>query len=489
MTLLQESCGSQVPSLALYPSGELDYSLADGVLDWLNAIGMTLFPWQQSVLRHALSRRGKKWAAYEVDLIVPRQNGKNEILVCLELAAANLLGVRQTIHSAHEAITSGKHFVRFQELIDPDSPAYKPEVAKLFPKTKTRGFFTSNGKEHIQFANGAVIDFRTRTKQAGRGFSAPLVVLDEAFNLPAKAVGSLQYTMRAKSNAQFWKTSSAAHESSLVLHNDRRRAMEADPNDSRLLYMEWGNDEGIDPGDPAAWLRSNPSTGHVAPGFGLELQTFRNEYASAKGDPDLLREFIREVCGVPDRPLGEHVGVIPADAWAACEQPTSKIVSHDNWSIAISDDRRWASFGIAGRNADGVSHIECIDRRANGDWVFEVAAKVWHQKRIPVRIHKGTAEHGIVPRLREMGIEVIEVPSSEVAIATGQLIDEANAGRLAHLGGPWLNKAIEGAELRTSPEGASLWSQRSSVEITPLRAVTVALGGVPQEAPEVIFAY
>jgi hypothetical protein len=53
---------------------------------------------------------------------------------------------------------------------------------------------------------------------------------------------------------------------------------------------------------------------------------------------------------------------------------------------------------------------------------------------------------------------------------------------LVHLGQPSLDKALRGAVLRLSTDGASVWSQRSSqVEITPLVACTVALGGVAQE--------
>ncbi len=486
MTLPVESCGSRVPSLSLFPPGDdIDYALADGVLDWLDAIGMTLFPWQQDVLRRALGRRGPKWAAYEVDLIVPRQNGKNEILIALELAAVSLLGVRLVVHSAHEALTAAKHFNRFREFAFDDSPSYRPEIAKLFPNTKTRGFYTANGKEHIQFANGATIDFRTRTKQAGRGFSAELVVLDEAFNLPPKSVGSLQYTLRAKRNPQFWKTSSAAHAGSVVLQADRKRALEPDPADTRFLYMEWGNEQGCDPSSPETWLRSNPSVGHEAPGFGLELQTFRNEYASARHDEALLEEFVREVCGVPDPPVGSDMNhPVDLDLWPTLKAATSHPEANKTWALAVSPDRRWASIGKSGHNSEGKPHVEWMHHRAGTGWIVETIAAEFAEHRTPIRIHKSGPEGSFIAPLRAAGVDVVEVSSSEVAQATGQLIDAANSGQLAHLGQPSLDKALNGAEVRTSSDGAMLWSQRnSSVEITPLIAVTVALGGVPVLEP------
>jgi phage terminase large subunit-like protein len=478
--LLESRCGSRTPTLRKVPVGELDYGLADDVLSWVDSVGMTLFDWQCDVLRSALALRGRKWAAYEVDVIVPRQNGKNEILVALELAAVAVLGKRLVVHSAHEAATSAKHFARFAELAE-----RLPEIEKLLPSTKNQGFYSSNGKEHISFRNGAVIDFKTRSRKAGRGFSADLVVLDEAFELPQKTVGSLLYTIRARRNPQVWKTSSAAHVGSDVLHNDRRRASSDDPEDDRFLYLEWGNERGCDPGDPETWLRSNPSVGQQAPGFELDLQTFRNEYASAKGDPDSLTEFVREVCGVPESPDDEG-RVISAELWDSLKNEASTVVSSPQWSICVEefdgDRRQWASIGVAGRNQDGQLHVGVSDRRLGTDWLVDRVVEHWTGKRAPVRIHKTGPEASFIAALRERGVEVVEVGSAEVAQATGQFLSAAMNGQLAHRGGSWLAKSLTGAQVRPLTDGGVIWSQRSSsVEITPLVACTVALGGVPQE--------
>ncbi len=480
--LLESRCGSRTPTLHRSPVGEFDYALADDVLSWVDSVGMTLFDWQCDVLRQALAVRGQKWAAYEVDLIVPRQNGKNEVLVALELAAVAVLGRKLVVHSAHEASTAAKHFARFQQLAEE-----LPEVARLLPATKNEGFYSSNGKEHISFRNGAVIDFKTRSRKAGRGFSADLVVLDEAFELPQKTVGSLLYTIRARRNPQVWKTSSAAHVGSDVLHNDRRRAITNDPEDSRFLYMEWGNERGCDPGDPESWLRSNPSVGMVAPGFGLELQTFRNEYASAKGDPDSLAEFVREVCGVAESP--DDAGrVVSAELWESLKNEASEVVSSPQWSICVEefdgDRKQWASIGVAGRNQDGDLHVGVSDRRLGTDWLVERVVYHWNLKRTPIRIHKTGPESAFIAPLRERGVEVVEVGSADVAQATGQFLTAAMNGALAHRGGSWLSKSLAGAQVRPLTDGGVIWSQRSSsVEITPLVAVTVALGGVSAEKP------
>jgi hypothetical protein len=456
--------------------------LADEVLGWLEAIGLILFPWQRDVLREGLAMRGRKWAAYEVDLVVPRQNGKNEILAALELAAVAVLGKRLVVHSAHEASTAAKHFARFQELAE-----RLPEVARLLPATKTQGFYTSNGKEHIQFRNGAVIDFKTRSRKAARGFSADLVVLDEAFELPPAAVGSLMYTVRARRNAQVWKTSSAAHLESVVLHADRRRAIADDPDDSRFLYLEWGNERGVDPGSEEAWLRSNPSIGMSAPEFELSLQTFRNELASARHDPRLLAEFVREVCGVPE---DSDTASSELPRWAELADASSVAVANHAWALSVSPlelGAQWACFGRAGRRADGRFHVEAMDHRAGTWWVVDRAVEIWKEHRLPLRVRSTGAEGALIGRLVEAGVKVVEVSGLDAAQSCGAFIaaagfDADGLPLMHHLDDPDLNKAVRHAKRKASTNGSSTWDELGSgQDITPLMSVSVALGGVPSE--------
>lgn len=67
----------------------------------------------------------------------------------------------------------------------------------------------------------------------------------------------------------------------------------------------------------------------------------------------------------------------------------------------------------------------------------------------------------------------------EHAQALGQFLDACNDDTLRHLGGSKLNSAVAGAAVRTAGD-ADMWGRRTSkADITPLVAVTLALGGVP----------
>ena len=147
--------------------------------------GLHLDLWQQVVLTGALREKGPQWAAFEVGLVVPRQNGKGSVLEALELAALFLPDPGAPppliLHSAHEFKTSAEHFRRMRQLIESSDSL----------NSMVRAIRTSSGAESIELHSGARIRFVTRTGGSGRGFSADLIVIDEAYNLTAEALGAV----------------------------------------------------------------------------------------------------------------------------------------------------------------------------------------------------------------------------------------------------------------------------------------------------------
>ena len=96
-----ELLGSQVPTHLVVPPSAVSSAGAEAV-ELAALAGLFLDPWQELVLQSALSERADgKWAALEVGLVVPRQNGKGSILEARELAGMFLLGEELILHSAH----------------------------------------------------------------------------------------------------------------------------------------------------------------------------------------------------------------------------------------------------------------------------------------------------------------------------------------------------------------------------------------------------
>jgi hypothetical protein len=98
------------------------------------------------ILRHSLGERPDgKWAAFEVGLNVPRQNGKGSILEARELAGLFLLGERLIIHSAHEFATSLEAFQRLLALIEGT-----PDLSRRVKRVSR-----AHGEEGIELTNGS----------------------------------------------------------------------------------------------------------------------------------------------------------------------------------------------------------------------------------------------------------------------------------------------------------------------------------------------
>src|SRR5262245_37459467 len=100
-------------------------------VDLAAAAGLRLDPWQAAGLEDALGEDSRgNWAAFEVGLIVPRQNGKGSILEARELAGLFLFGEELILHSAHEFKTAAEAFRRVLALIE-GTPGLSKRVARV----------------------------------------------------------------------------------------------------------------------------------------------------------------------------------------------------------------------------------------------------------------------------------------------------------------------------------------------------------------------
>jgi phage terminase large subunit-like protein len=256
--------------------------------------GLELDPWQQDVLIAGMATaEGGSWAADEVVLLVPRQNGKTLNLVARALWGPTLGGEKLVVWTSHEFKSAREAFLLCKSLCDtPTFDRFEPKI------------FVSNGKEGITFANGGRLLFIARSRTSGRGFSPDCVILDEAFQLDDLALSALKPSLAAAKAPQLWYASSAPHDSSTVL---RRLAVKGRAGDARkLVYLEWCAPEAAPADDVDAWALSNPGIGHrIDP-----------EFIASELDSLELRDFERERLGRWDEEVGGTW--IPDDLWTAC---------------------------------------------------------------------------------------------------------------------------------------------------------------------------
>jgi len=455
--------GAQRPQFEHRPAAVVSSAGSEAV-DLAAVAGIRLDDWQRHVLEIGLGERGDgSWAAMEVAVIVPRQNGKNEILAARELAGIVLFRDDLITHSAHRADTTLEQFRKMEQLADEFD-----DFRKLVKRVSR-----VNGHEAIELKGGRRIRFVSRQRMPGRGFSGSVVVLDEAFDLDAKAVGAMIPTLSTREMAQVWYASSPPHEDSRVLHGVRRRGRACEG--SRLAYFEWANPAGVDPADRDAQYAVNPA-------MGVRIS---EDFIDAERElmKDIPEEFAREIMGVAEELESGMDELIPS--WPQLVEVGSSIATQHRLALDVSPDRRWASFGVAGRREDGRFHVETAHHQPGTSWVLDWAVASWQLRKIPIRIQTGSFAGSFIVPLRERGVEVVEVSSAEHAQALGQLLDACANDGVRHLGQSSLNAAVKGATVRTAGDVDVLGRRTSKVDITPLVAVTLALGGVPDLVADV----
>lgn len=466
--------GSQQPRILSVPPHDATDAGAEAV-GLAADVGLVLDPWEAFVLERSLHERGDRWAAFEVGLLVSRQNGKGAILEARELAGLFLFDERLILHSAHEYKTAAEGFRRVLSLVE-GSDMLRRRVKQVR---------TSHGEEGIELLSGQRLRFIARSTGSGRGFTGDCIILDEAYNLPDAMVEALLPTVSARPNPQIWYTTTAPDRDLAPcdhLARVRRRGIKGD--DPGLFYAEWS----IDPHDEfcpdgcrqhddrasvTSWLKANPG----AP-VRISIEHMAREFAAMAP-----AGYDRERLGVGKWPAdGSGWQVISQQQWDGLEE-TARPFPQIQAPIAIAahatPDQSFGSIAVAGLRPDGLLQVEVPEHRPRIDWMVKrLAGMVEQWKPCALVINDKGPAGPVADALETAGIEVVKPSHPEAARAAGhfyKLVTDAKI--LRHLPDSTLAVALSGAQRR--PVGdAWTWTGASlAVDISPLVAVTLAAWG------------
>lgn len=475
---------NQQPSLSNVP---LFLSTAgQDAIDLAAVAGLDLDPWQQYILEGALGERyDGKWSAFEVGLVLPRQNGKNAVLEARELAGLYLFGEELIIHSAHEFKTSQEAFLKILQRIKA-TPDLLEQVAGFQgdPDAQMSGIKTAHGAEGITLKNGNRLRFAARSGGSGRGFTGDCIIFDEAFALVQAEMAAMLPTMAAKSitgNPQLWYTSSAGMPNSDVLAKIRARAR-GKSKAERLAYYEWSVPDWKDLED---WQRAlylsedayieDPRTHKAAnPAYEIRIsQEFINDERGAMGD----EEFKRERLGIWAT-LG---GTTDLPDWAGARDVNS-LPGLDRIAVAIDipPSQDSASITVAAFRDDGKIHMELIKEEEGTEWVVEFL-KGLKERRNPVGffVIEGSQAAGLETECKRNGIRLTLVPFKKYAMACGTLVKYLKEKKAFHRGQKALNDSVESARKKAYGDTLFYWNRKNKgASITALVSLTVALHGL-----------
>ena len=215
------------------------YAAAVEAVQIAELAGLGLDDWQKYALCRAMGKsESGLWSAFEVGLVVPRQNGKTEVLVarCLAALFSEISDDRLAIYTAHEYKTAREVFLRTRFLLDPPRDADPSQIAAPFLIDQVKSIRTANGEEGIELHNGRRLRFLARTSGSGRGFTGDLVLLDEAYKLVGEQMAALLPTLSARPNPQVWYASMGPMQESAIQMAVRARGLSGGDG---LCYIEY----------------------------------------------------------------------------------------------------------------------------------------------------------------------------------------------------------------------------------------------------------
>ena len=422
--------------------------------------GLIPDPWQQLVLNDWLAESNGRYAALTCGTAVPRQNGKNGIIEVRELFGTVGRG-EKILHTAHEVKTARKAFKRLQHFFgrQVNDPAAKfPELNALVVELRN-----VNGQEAIFLANGGSVEIVARSKNSGRGFTADVLVMDEAQELSEEDLEALMPTTSAAplGNPQwiFTGTPPGPNVNGEVFSRTRAEALSANPY--RLAWHEWSVDaedvEGIDLDDRTLWHLTNPALGSR-----LQLEVIEGERARVSREG-----FARERLGWW-QPHGQGSDAFDWPTWMSLID-VNPTVTAPSFGIATAPDRSWSAVAAAWKRPDGAIQLLLgDDYRRDATWVPGRGREL--RSRYGGRIVADTASRGLVEGAVEPG-------EGEQAKAENALSDLIQSGQIRHGNEPALNTAVRAARWKLSGNTRVL-DRKGSVDISPIRAAAMAVHGL-----------
>lgn len=464
--------------------------------------GLVADGWQQESVAAILAvRSDRRWACQVYAEFVARQNGKGSILEIRVLFGFLVLGEHEIVWTAHLFNTAVKAFVRLKALFkalgrqvnEKDDELWAVTIPGLRREVLVK-FTNTNGLQSItRLDTQAKIEFLARSSGGGRGFTGDVLIVDEAFALTDEQLAALLPTLSARSMEQpgpqiiYMSSPPLKSEPDKVVFRIKKRSESDKPG--RLGFRDWGlagdleNLGEVDFYDRALWWATNPA-------LGLRISEEWIEETELGQMSEL--DFARERLGIWPPYPSDTEDIIDFAVWKKLLDEESRLGTDFAYAVDITPDRRWGAIGVYGPRSDGLGHVEVIEHREGTAWIVprlaELVAK-WNPVAVALDV-KGPAG-SLLLALKDVGISLPEkeadgksikprrgdlfIPTAnEYAGSCGGLVDEIGQGKLRHLGQVPLNAAVGGVAPRPLGDSYAWGRKKSSANIAPLVAVTLA---------------
>lgn len=464
--------GSQSPRVCNVPA--YNHSYGDEVNDFMRQLGRPGDEWQERIMLDAHGVRDDGlWSAFELLVLVSRQNGKGWIAEAIELAGLFLFKEPLILHSAHQFKTSTAHFRKLIEIIDASD--WLTKRIKMISRSK--------GDESIELtraAGGGRLHFVARTLGSGRGLTGSKNVFDEAYALTVGQYAAQTPTLSTIPNPQIIYTSTPPDDDTGPMPDDAMLPSVRDRGlrgGDRIAMYEWSPAKGFDRTDEDVWYGCNPALGGRIKSWFLRQQL---EAFTAAGRPE---KFDTEHLGLWQDKADRGWFALRELDWKMAQDPESKISGRPAYCVEVSRDLAWISLGAAGRTAEGLRHLELADRfqADTGKLIGQLKKRIKQFDPVAIVVDPaGPAAYLIDDIEKHCGVDVTKLPGREVAAACGSVYvglssNNPEARDVRVRPHPSLDAAARAADWRDRGD-AKVFDRRSDeyADVAPLVSVALA---------------
>lgn len=445
--------GRTQPRLFTPPLRQLNRRTSRGyeVIDFADAIGVPLQPWQKWWLIHALELNPDGTYRFRVVLtLVARQNGKSTVKRLLSLwrlymdGARTVLGIAQDLALAREQMGLAKATI-FE---DPDLLAEWGGERKV---NANEFFWLSDDN----LKPGAPVEahprylIRASNKKAGRGLSIDELNIDELREQTDWAAWSaVSKTVMARPYAQIHCLSNAGDDTSVVLNQLRDAALTG--RDPLIGLMEWSAPDGCALDDPKAIAQANP-------GLSFVIQWPSIMSALGTDPPNVYRtEVLCQRVDVLDGPFDLNAWKLRGDA--SIKAPTGRNV------VAFFDtSEEGHSTLMVGLNEANLVRIAVRKAWKSDDDVFaELPALLGELRPMALGWFPGGPAGRFATilrpktkdgRLKPGRIKVVELSGMKQAEAVQTLAELIKGGGIIHNNDPLLDAHVRGSQKVNAGDG------------------------------------
>jgi len=436
--------GNQRPRIDIYKDG--DIWLADKVIRLLEHYGINLLKWQRMVLYKWMAvEKGEDgkwyWVNPECGLLVPRQNGKSELLIARIIGGMIFMG-EALIYTAHSDKTVEEIKRRVQRFFYDAEEEIRDMLTEEFDKEP-------KSLDYVELRNRGRCVFRTRTRTGGLGTTNDCLLLDEDQEETDAQQEALLPTISAgkSQNQQVIRVGTPPSGGTTGTVFLRVRKAVLDGKDTDTCWQEWSVETIRDPNDVEAWYEANPSLGYF-----LMVRAVASEAKKMAVD-SFNKMRLGWIAGV------ENMRAISDELWSPLAIPKVELPDNPHlvYAIKFAPDGSAVSLAVGVIMDNGRVHVELIERKPMSrgtQWIvmFLMDNGRW-RKANKIIIDGAAGTQLLVEELvrteRKMSKRILTPNAKEAGAAYGAFHTAIENAQLTHFNQPALNVSIRTVKKRS----------------------------------------